>query len=44
MVREGDEVTRGSILFVIGTNTTVGYQIIKDEKYIDPETMAQIDG
>ncbi|MCR5675262.1 MAG: M23 family metallopeptidase [Lachnospiraceae bacterium] len=44
MVRVGDEVTRGSILFLIDNNRVVGYQITQDGTYIDPETMADIDG
>lgn len=45
MVKEGDEVVRGAILFVIGEdNTEVGYQITYDEKYIDPMGLINIDG
>ncbi len=44
LVRVGDEVTRGSILIAIENNKTVGYQIIENGTYIDPEKMAAIDG
>lgn len=45
MIREGDEVVRGAILYVIGEeNTELGYQIIYGEKYIDPMDLINIDG
>lgn len=45
MVREGDEVVRGAILYVIGENNAeLGYQILFEEKYIDPMTLINIDG
>ncbi len=44
LVRVGDDVSRGSILIVIRNNKTVGYQIVENGTYIDPETMATIDG
>lgn len=45
MVKEGDEVVRGAILYVIGEdNTELGYQIMYDEKYIDPMELINIDG
>lgn len=45
MVKEGDEVVRGAILYVIGEdNTELGYQIMYDEKYIDPMDLINIDG
>lgn len=45
MVREGDELVRGSILYVIGEeNTELGYQITYDEKYMDPMDLLNIDG
>lgn len=45
LVREGDEVVRGSILYVIGEdNTELGYQIIYDGKYVDPMELINIDG
>lgn len=45
MVREGDEVVRGAILYVIGEeNTELGYQITYNEKYIDPIELINIDG
>ncbi len=45
MVKEGDEVVRGAILFVIGEeNTELGYQIQFEEKGIDPMEFINIDG
>lgn len=45
MIKEGDEVVRGAILYVIGEdNTALGYQITYDEKYIDPMELISIDG
>ncbi|MBD5487545.1 MAG: peptidoglycan DD-metalloendopeptidase family protein [Lachnospiraceae bacterium] len=45
MVKEGDDVVRGAILYVIGEdNTELGYQITYDEKYIDPMDLINIDG
>lgn len=45
MIKEGDEVVRGAILYVIGEdNTELGYQIMYDEKYIDPMELINIDG
>lgn len=45
MAREGDEVVRGSILYVIGEeNTELGYQIMYNEKYMDPMELINIDG
>lgn len=45
MIKEGDEVVRGAILFVIGEdNTELGYQITYNEKYIDPMDLINIDG
>ena len=45
MIKEGDEVVRGAILYVIGEeNTVLGYQIMYDEKYIDPMELINIDG
>lgn len=45
MVKEGDEVVRGAILYVIGEeNTELGYQITYDEKYMDPMELINIDG
>lgn len=45
MVKEGDEVVRGAILFVIGEdNTELGYQIQFEEKNIDPMEFIDIDG
>lgn len=45
MIKEGDEVVRGAILYVIGEeNTALGYQIMYDDKYIDPMELINIDG
>ena len=45
MIKEGDEVVRGAILYVIGEdNTELGYQITYDDKYIDPMDLINIDG
>lgn len=45
MVKEGDEVVRGAILYVIGEeNTELGYQITYDEKFMDPMELINIDG
>lgn len=45
MIKEGDEVVRGAILYVIGEdNAALGYQITYDEKYIDPMELISIDG
>ncbi len=45
LVHEGDSIDkRGEILFVVGDNTTLGYQIQQDDKYIDPEELIEING
>ena len=45
MIKEGDEVVRGAILFVIGEdNTELGYQITYDDKYVNPMELINIDG
>ncbi len=45
MVKEGDEVVRGSILYIIDSdNTELGYQIRYEDEYIDPLEMISIDG
>lgn len=45
MVKEGDEIVRGAILYVMGEeNTELGYQVTYDEKYIDPMELINIDG
>ena len=45
MVKIGAEVTRGSILFVVGEdNTDTGYSISKDDTYVDPMEMIEING
>lgn len=45
MVRESAEIVRGSILYVIGEdNTQLGYQILYEDKYLDPMELLNIDG
>lgn len=45
MVKEGDTVVRGAILYVIGEeNMELGYQITYNEKYIDPMELINVDG
>lgn len=45
MVREGDEIVRSSILYVIGEdNAELGYQILYEGKYVDPMELLNIDG
>ena len=45
MIKEGDEVVRGAILYVIGEdNTELGYQITYDDRYINPMDLINIDG
>lgn len=44
-VKEGDEVTRGTVLFEMEENSAkLGYQIQQDEAYIDPLTLLEIRG
>lgn len=45
MVKEGSEIVRGSILFVIGEdNTELGYQILHEKEYVDPMELLNING
>lgn len=45
IVKVGEEVVFGTTLFIIGTdNTTLGYQMMFEEQYIDPMDMLAIDG
>jgi murein DD-endopeptidase MepM/ murein hydrolase activator NlpD len=45
MVKKGDKVVRGSVLFSIDDSSTkLGYQISKDDKLVDPMTLTVIDG
>lgn len=45
IVRPGDTVTRGTALFVIGSNNRkFAYQIMKDGSYIDPMELLSING
>lgn len=44
-VKNGDEVVRGSTLFIIGEdNLELGYQIMEGETYINPEDIVEING
>lgn len=44
-VKEGDSISRGVTLYVIGSeNTTLGYQITKDGSYINPMEIIAISG
>lgn len=45
LVKAGATVQRGDALFMIGTkNTNVGYQIQKDDQYVNPEEIIDING
>ncbi len=44
MVREGEEITRNTVLFAVGTDAVIYYQIIKDDLYIDPMEIMEISG
>ncbi len=45
LVKTGEELGKGYILFAIGEeNAELGYQIMQDEKYIDPMIMIDING
>lgn len=45
LVKNGEELGKGYILFSIGEeNQELGYQIMKDEEYIDPMQMIDING
>ncbi|NLL77639.1 MAG: peptidoglycan DD-metalloendopeptidase family protein [Clostridiales bacterium] len=45
MVKVGDEVIRGAILYVISEeNTDMGYSIKQEDTYIDPMEMIEING
>ena len=45
LVKTGEELGKGYILFSVGEdNLELGYQIMKDEEYIDPMTMIEING
>lgn len=45
LVTEGAQIDKGDILYVITeNNTTLGYQIQKDQQYIDPEDLIEING
>ena len=45
LVKNGEELGKGYILFTVGEeNQELGYQIMKDEEYIDPMLMIDITG
>lgn len=45
VVKAGDTVERGAVLFVVGEdNTELGYRIQKDGAYMDPMEMIEING
>lgn len=45
LVKNGEELGKGYILFTVGEeNQELGYQIMKDEEYIDPMLMIDING
>lgn len=45
LVRTGEELGKGYILFSVGEdNQELGYQIMKDEEYIDPMVLIEING
>nr|WP_297763289.1 peptidoglycan DD-metalloendopeptidase family protein [uncultured Butyrivibrio sp.] len=45
LVTEGSSIDKGDIIFVVGEhNTSLGYQLQQDGKYIDPEELIEING
>ena len=45
MVKQGESVTQGATLFLIGEeNNKLGYQMMRDNEYIDPTEMLTISG
>lgn len=45
LVSEGAAIDKGNIIFVVGQDTLkLGYQIMKDDQFIDPEDLIEIDG
>lgn len=45
LVKTGEELGKGYILFTVGEdNQELGYQIMKDEEYIDPMVLIEING
>ena len=45
MVKNGEELGKGYILFSIGEeNQELGYQVMKDDEYIDPMLVIDING
>ncbi len=45
LVAEGTLIDKGSVIFAISdSNTTLGYQIQQDDKYLDPEDLIEING
>ena len=44
-IKEGDDVTKGQLLFEVGfASDRVGYQIMYDKEYIDPMDVMEING
>lgn len=45
MVKQGETVKQGATLFLIGEeNNKLGYQMMRDNEYIDPMEMLTISG
>ena len=45
LVKDGEELGTGYIIFTVGEeNQELGYQIMKDEEYIDPMQLIDING
>ena len=45
LVKSGEQLGKGYILFTMGEdNAVLGYQIMKDDQYIDPMTLIDING
>ena len=45
LVKSGEQLGKGYILFTIGEdNEQLGYQIMRDDEYIDPMTLIDING
>ncbi len=45
LVKDGEELGKGYIIFTVGEeNQELGYQIMKDEEYIDPMQLIDING
>lgn len=45
LVKSGEQLGKGYILFTVGEeNQQLGYQIMKDDQYVDPMTLIEISG